>query len=330
MSARVVKNIRDIVDRYRAMMGTLNGNAASVLATEGAALEAEFIREILKRSGKLTPAQVNEVRAIFRDLVARSSEDIARRMTKYVGPAMKLTAHRTIETTSDLLAAVNHPQFRETLLAARAYAEKIQGKFLFDRSEFYRKRWAKAWDKRWTKVVERAGRDIEDVLSSGGGWADVAAKLVPLGSLPEFPGSLTPKGAPAGLTIRGKMHPEAFARAFARTSLGELSAAESIAEGHEIGLRWFVNIGVPDDRQSEICADACAQQPKTIEEWRVWRRNPADPSNDGGLPKRHVSNCRDEMVGVPNAALAFDWRQNNPNANTYQRQYAGAFERKAA
>lgn len=329
MSARVVRNIRDIVDRYRAMMGTLNGNAASVLATEGAALEGEFIREILKRSGKLTPKQVEEVRAIFRDLVAKSSRDVAARMSKYVGPTMRTTAARTMATTTELLAAVNHPQARDVLLTMREWTQRIDQRSLI-RTPFYRARWEKAWSGNWDRMVNRTMDDLTEAALRREPWDVVSKRLLDLGKLNEAPGALTPAGNLARGTIAGHMHPEAFARGFARTALGDLSQDESIAEGHEIGLLYYGNFGVPDDRQSEICAAASAEEPKTVEEWKRWRRDVADPSNDGGPPKRHVFNCRCDLIGIPKAALALSWGQTNLEANTYRTKYAGAFERKAA
>jgi hypothetical protein len=57
----------------------------------------------------------------------------------------------------------------------------------------------------------------------------------------------------------------------------------------------FVNLGVGDSRQSDICAFATKQKPLTIAQWRAL-------SFEGevvGMAPRHVANCRCLMIGAP-------------------------------
>ena len=312
------RTIAEIVDRYRKLLGAVNGNAASVLGTEGVALEEKLLAEVLKYSGTVRPEQVNQIRALLRDIIAQSSEKAGQLMAAHVKPGLKLVASRTRATTTALLDAVGHPRMRNALQAMREWEDRIETRAAI-RTEFYAKRWARSWSDSWSANL----RDVEDAIAEAAlkreSWLDLSKRIAePLNNIKEFAeGRLTPSGFPIGpkgeaVRIRGAVHPDAFARAYARTSMGELSQIEGVSEAHEIGLRYFANVGLPGPTQSAICFLACQEAPMTIEEWRRWRRNPGDPSQDGGLPKRHAFNCNDELIGCPQAAIAMDWRQPSP------------------
>jgi hypothetical protein len=320
------------------MQATLNGTAAKVLAIEAAKLEGAIVAELKRGTGQLTVQQAAEIRAALRNLVRESSKAVARKMGRFTRPSMNIAAGRVMDTTLVLLYAAKHPRLRNAFEMMRHYQQTVPQRALVQ-SEFYRARWAKSWETRqWDSIVSNVTNQLEEGALRAEGWKEVTQRILrPVSRLTEnaadaiMPSgrlrtSWNKYGVEGG--INGHMHPEAFARGFARTEIGSVVSRESIAESQDIGLEWFANIGIPDDRQSIICAEASAEEPMTLAEWSKWQRDPSDPSNDGGPPKRHVLNCRCDLIGIPEAARGMDWTQSNPDANTYQKQYAGDFERK--
>lgn len=318
MKPRTVEQIAALVNEYRVLLARVNGDAAKVLGTKGVELEQAILNEILKRSGKVTPEQVQQIRALIRDIVAQSAKEAGPLMARYVNPGLRLVADRTRQTTTALLQHVSHPRFREALATMRQFEDRIAERAVL-RAQFYAQRWARSWSDMWAANL----RDVEDQLVEAAihreSWTVVGDRIAPsLANLKEFnEGRLTPSGNPIGpkgeaRKIAGAMHPDAFARAYARTSMGELSQIEGINEAHAIGLRSFTNIGIAGPTQSAICFLASQQRPMTIEEWNRWRRDPANPSTDGGPPKRHVLNCNCELIGIPQAATGDDWKQPSP------------------
>lgn len=91
--------------------------------------------------------------------------------------------------------------------------------------------------------------------------------------------------------IQQKIAPMARAIRVMRTEFTRLDNIAGITFAQDAGLSSFINIGVGDERQSEICADASTQDPMTLEEWRASR---------WGLAPRHPY-CRCYMQAVPDA-----------------------------
>ena len=100
----------------------------------------------------------------------------------------------------------------------------------------------------------------------------------------------------------GGMNKEAYSRAFVRTKFNEISNRTSLGLAAEAGLDNLINMGVPDDRQSVVCAEAANQKPMTRAEWE---------QSEWGLPPRHVMNCRCEMIAIPDDAVEDEWRQDS-------------------
>lgn len=276
MSA-VAKDLAAMLDRYRAQLARLSGGATEAIAREARVLEDQIIAAVTRGSGRLSAKAVLELRAELRSMNVASGRKAARALAKYAQPAMEIAAGRTAETTEYLLRRIKHPQLNRTLRSMDEWRARIEDRALI-RTEYYARRWSEAWGETWTPRIEEIGRQLSRSALKGESWSTAAERIFPdLEKLQE-----------AGRPIAGPVHPEAFGRAFARTYLGELEHAEGIAEAQAVGLRLFANIGVSDDRQSAICYLACQQAPMSIEDWRQWRRDPSDPSNDGGLPKRHV------------------------------------------
>lgn len=89
--------------------------------------------------------------------------------------------------------------------------------------------------------------------------------------------------------IRQNIGIEARARRVVRTESARIDNAVSIGFSESAGISQFVNVGVGDSRQSEICREATVQPAMTLDEWRV---------SQWGLAPRHP-NCRCQMMGVP-------------------------------
>jgi hypothetical protein len=86
-----------------------------------------------------------------------------------------------------------------------------------------------------------------------------------------------------------RINDAARATAVVRTELTNIDAAVSIRFAEAAGITRFINLGVGDERQSEICGEATRQPPMTRLEWIASKY---------GLPARHV-NCRCSCAPVP-------------------------------
>lgn len=297
MSA-LANDLAGMLDQYRAKLARVSAGATDALAREAALLEDRIIELVTKGSGRLSVQAVREIRAELRSMSITSGRKAARQLVRHMHPAMEVAADRTAATTEYLLRRIKHPGLGRTIQAMDSWRKRIDQRALIS-TEYYADRWAKAWDADWTRKTDLIGRQLAQSALRREGWEKAAERIWP------DLAKLQAEGRP----IAGLMHPEAFGRAFARTRLSELAHEEGIREAQAVGLVLFTNIGVSDDRQSPICYLACQQPPMTIEQWRNWRRDSSDPSNDGGLPKRHVFNCRDDLVGVPQSMAKDDFRQ---------------------
>lgn len=277
MSA-VVRDLEQMLAAYRAKLARVSDGATAALAREAKILEDQILDLVLKGSGKLTPKAVAAVRAELRSMSITSGRRAARQLLRQIEPAMGVAAGRTAETTEYLLRRIKHPQLNRTLRAMADWESRIKDRALI-RTEYYAARWAQSWDATWSRQIDLVGKGLAQSALRRESWSQAAERIWPdLERITEIGGN----------PIAGRVHPEAFGRAFARTNLGEMAHEEGVAEAQAVGLRLFANLGVPDSRQSAICYLACQQPPMSIDDWRGWRRDPSDPSNDGGLPKRHV------------------------------------------
>lgn len=80
--------------------------------------------------------------------------------------------------------------------------------------------------------------------------------------------------------------PEVWANRIVRTEMTRINNDIATGFAQESGFKLFYNLGVADDRQSEICAEASQQEPMTLEEW---------VASPWGVPDRHP-NCRCELL----------------------------------
>ena len=96
------------------------------------------------------------------------------------------------------------------------------------------------------------------------------------------------------LQISGRMGAEDFAHGFTRATFTRIANDASTAAAQEAGLDLFFNLGVPDDRQSDECAEADTLGSITLDEW---------DATDVGQPPRHVLNCRCVLIADVSALV---------------------------
>jgi len=89
--------------------------------------------------------------------------------------------------------------------------------------------------------------------------------------------------------IEQKVTPLFRATRVIRTELGRLDNVAGITFDQAAGMEKFVNLGVGDERQSDICAEATEADPMTLAEWSA---------SEFGIAPRHPF-CRCAMFGVP-------------------------------
>jgi len=312
--ARVSADIMALVRRYSEMVEKANGTLAKVLDAEGRQIEAAMLRAIA-RDRKLTVAEAEELRNVLRRLVARRAqgERFLRLASESVPDVAGLGVARVIASGRMLTSA--GPRIERILRVSRLMDERLRTQRLVA-SEFYAARWATAWREGWVGRADRLADTFREAAVRGLGWKDTAGAIErQLETLTEAYPVRTPSGAVIeGLgrrPIRGYVHRRAFARGFARTVGNDVYNRAAIEAGAEVGFDLLVNIGIPDEWQSDICFAASNVGAMTAEQWQRWRRDPGDPSNDGGLAPRHVFNCRCGMHPIPRSAAAYDWSQPN-------------------
>ena len=80
--------------------------------------------------------------------------------------------------------------------------------------------------------------------------------------------------------------PEVWANRLVRTEGTRLTNDIGVAFNEDVGIERFWNLGVADERQSDICAEASQQEPMTKDEWAA---------SEFGLAPRHP-NCRCQLI----------------------------------
>ena len=86
---------------------------------------------------------------------------------------------------------------------------------------------------------------------------------------------------------------EARARMVIRTESTRVDNIVSVGFAESAGITKFANVGVGDERQSEVCRIASEADPMTIEQWTRYRQNGLYI----GTAPRHP-NCRCQLMGV--------------------------------
>lgn len=152
------------------------------------------------------------------------------------------------------------------------------GKILPTKDAALMARWGELWNDRMANAVGSVQEKFVEGIARGQSWLDISQAIT---------------SDVGGLDIIGEMAADDWARGFTRAKMTEMAVAAGTRSAIEAGITRFINIGVPDDRQSEECEHASAQEPMTLEEWGA---------SSEGPPPRHVFNCRCDLGGVPEFA----------------------------
>jgi hypothetical protein len=165
---------------------------------------------------------------------------------------------------------------------------------------------------RWYDVLRSTALHPESALRAGlaeaklwGSSVSEAAKvMIKIDPLLE---SLPPIDSTISALDRAKM--------IVRTESARIDNAVAVGLAETSGMTRFVNIGLPDERQSDECWQADLAKPMTIAEWNSktlpaavrhepWRKRVKShlvPEQVGHVSPRHP-NCRCYMQGVPEPA----------------------------
>jgi hypothetical protein len=155
-----------------------------------------------------------------------------------------------------------------------------------------------SWIRRVPSQVTGADRELRDVIArSVANGTDYRAAAKDFLERSTFEKTFTTAGQYLRNDVRiqnlpliqQKIAPLQRAIRVMRTEMTRLDNMAGITFAESAGLDSFVNIGVGDERQSEICADATMQDPMSLADWR---------NSEWGLAPRHPY-CRCYMQAVP-------------------------------
>lgn len=271
-----------LLRKYRAELVKAEGQASARLLRIVEALERRIYAS-LARYGEngVTKKSASRVRAI------------ANRIALEADPAVAAWFHHEGPT-----AALNGLKMQAEYLAKAARIrgwqglpyERVQASYdawqtgidqgrLFnwgDAAAFEQRVWQ--WRDYWAGTAAKLQERFVEAAINGESWKDIAkASVEDLDAL----------------GLNGRMNKYAFSDAFTRTKLTEISNDAAIGMAADAGVDTFINLGVPDDRQSDICAEADGLGALTLAEW---------DASGPGRPPRHVFNCRCTLLAQPNEA----------------------------
>lgn len=283
------RRLEALIAKYRAQLQRTNGPGGEQLARISRQVEGRIVREMLRAEGKATPAEVARLLQAIRRIVIRSDDDLMDVMREHVPEVWRIRARQTKEIAEDVFSRRTAERVIET---SEHFERGLSDRRLLRISEPYLERWASEWSDEWTRTQRQIQASFTRAALTGESWSSVAKGLT---------------DDVARLKISGRINAEDWAKAFTRTKLTELYTDAGVKIGDEAGLDLYVSVGVPDDRQSEICFAASQQGPHTLAWWDRSRF---------GRPPRHVMNCRCTMLAVPRGV---DVKQENPKFQTAEK-----------
>lgn len=280
------EELRQIVARYRQQLAEANGHTAQIAERINRKIDRMIARLLARGDFELTLANYSAVIAAIRKVIAGGQPELVRALEDHSVKVSALSLSQTAATSAAMYGTLP----RRALEVFGAFEQSIASRQILRVTAPYLDRWAAEWSAEWERTVRSVQAAFTQAVVTGQSPKALVAGLVDdLGAL----------------QINGRMDPALFAEAFVRTKATELYSDLSIRVAHESGISDFISIGVPDDRQSEICHDASNAGAHSLDWWA---------SSQFGLPPRHVLNCRCSMVGVLDPEA--DWSQPNPKFET--------------
>jgi hypothetical protein len=265
--------LEKLVLKYRRQLEKTNGTGGDRLARLGSRIERKIVAEITAGQGPVTDEQLAQFQSALRRVIAQGNPEFLRTMEQHVPDVWANSVDRFVSVSA--LSPFDTRTVDRIVDVADQFERAIEDKSILRTSGGYTERWRNEWTDEWTRTARQVQARFTRATITGDSWTEVAKSLTDdLGSL----------------KIQGRISTDDFARAFTRTKFTELGADAGIALGREAGLELFISVGVPDDRQSQICWEASRQGPHPLEWWE---------SSTYGVPPRHVLNCRCSLLAVP-------------------------------
>lgn len=270
-----------LLEQYRRELVEIAGGSGSRLLSILARIERRMVREMAARSGAVTRGDVNRMTATINRMVLEGLPELAAWMEAEF-PRGALNGLRTQAAMLKRAFAVTDwseipvESVRDTF---RAFEMGIENRRLLQITDPAQlARWSAEWSQHWTVTVAALESRFVEGIVRRQTWTEIAASI---------------RGRAGTLNIEGRLNADDFARAFTRTKLTEIANVAGVRAAQAAGLTQFVNLGIPDDRQSDICRAASEAGAMTLDEW---------DASEWGRPTRHVFNCRCDLVAIPQFA----------------------------
>jgi len=271
-----------IVQRFTRQMELANGNLTRAMERLGTAVDRGILREVLRMEGVVDRPQMLRAVSAFTQ-IAESAHDEFQQIARNVMPkAIAATVERNAAIAGMTMSG---PSLRRVLGVYERIMVDLERGVLLRSANHTLGIWHGELDDFLRKTIREVQAKVFQASVTGQSSSALARGLTD---------DLT------ALNLQNRVTPDAFARAFARTRMNELQNYTSVEMCREVDINLYINVGVPDDRQSEICYEASQENAQTLEWWEASKY---------GTPPRHHYNCRCSLLGVPEK---IEWKQPNP------------------
>jgi len=278
MSPRKRVDISDAIRKYRRDLLAQSDESSRKLASILVKQERAILRRIaIEGDTPILRAQRVRVTSALHRIVLEGNADVARWLRGELpkgglnGLGLQASAIKQAFGVTDW-REVPSARIRDTFLS---FEDAIRsGSILPGSDAELALKYAGKWTDRMGNALEKIQSKVVGATARGESWIEVANAIQDdLGML----------------KINGHQAIDVFARGYTRQVLTLIANKTSTRSAQMAGIDRFINAGVPDDRQSEECAEASAMDAMTLEEWN------AHPVRS---PPRHEENCRCLLMGV--------------------------------
>lgn len=269
--------LRQIRDHKRALR-TLERGFAGDVGKIAEDMYGRILSAVQGELGAVTEMSQAQMMSRVRAFIKSASNEAASLMEDHAAAITRRAAERSNETLALMTAGKLNPNIAE---AARVFShfEKMRsgGELLsaWGGREKYLAWWRETYGAGFDKTVRVLQDKFTRASLSGADWREVAKQIT---------------GTTGKLAAKDGVDPVVFAEAFARTKSTELANEASQRLGVAGGMELFINLGIPDEVQSEECFESCQAGAMTLQEWEAYVHGP---------PPRHFSGCRCELSPVP-------------------------------